>query len=457
MNSETSRKTRQIDMLHGSILQKLILVAIPIALSSILQQLFNAADVAVVGRYASSDAMAAVGSNASIINMVVTLFTGLSVGSNVMISAFIGADRKDQVNDALHTSFAVALLSGFIMLIIGQFITKPALMLLGTPENVLDQAILYLRIYFLAMPFIMVYDFGSAVLRSVGDTRRPLYCLIFAGLLNVVLNLFFVCVLDRGADGVAIATVISNAVSAFLVFRMLRRETGMLHLDLRKLSIRGAYLRKILVIGGPTGLQGMIFSFSNAVIQTAINSFGSACIAGNSAALYSEYICYFVVYGFAQAAVTFVSQNYAAGSYDRCRRVVRTAFLCAVCFTSLVSVPFFFARHAFMSFFSSDPEVIYYGMIRMAWITALEPVTAYYEIPGSALRGLNRSVTPALLTLLGCCGLRFIYITLFLHSFTAFSQVVRIYLITWTVTGTAMFIAYFRITGKLFQERSLRQ
>lgn len=451
MDTESLRKNRQVDMLHGSIFRKLCIIAVPIVLSSVLQQLFNAADVAVLGRFSSSEAMAAVGSNAPIINMVVTLFTGLSVGSNVLLSGLIGASQKRRVNEALHTSFAVALVSGFLMLAIGQLITEPALRLLGTPENVMEQAQVYLRIYFLAMPFVMVYDFGSAVLRSVGDTRRPLYCLIFAGLLNVVLNLFFVLCLGRAADGVAIATVISNAVSALLVYHMLCRETGMLHLNLRQLRIDRDDLLRILMVGGPAGLQGMIFSFSNAVIQVAINKFGSACIAGNSAGLYFEYISYFVVYGFAQAAVTFVSQNYAAGNYERCRRTTRIAFVCAVGFTACVCIPFFLARHQLLTFFSTDAEVIHYGAIRMGWITAFEPMTATYEVPGASLRGINRSLLPAVITMLGCCGIRLVYINALLTRFTVFDQVACIYIITWIVTGASMFLAYGYVTRKAYQ------
>lgn len=451
MDTESLRKNRQVDMLHGSIFRKLCIIAVPIVLSSVLQQLFNAADVAVLGRFSSSEAMAAVGSNAPIINMVVTLFTGLSVGSNVLLSGLIGAGQKRRVNEALHTSFAVALVSGFLMLAIGQLITEPALRLLGTPENVMEQAQVYLRIYFLAMPFVMVYDFGSAVLRSVGDTRRPLYCLIFAGLLNVVLNLFFVLCLGRAADGVAIATVISNAVSALLVYHMLCRETGMLHLNLRQLRIDRDDLLRIFMVGGPAGLQGMIFSFSNAVIQVAINKFGSACIAGNSAGLYFEYISYFVVYGFAQAAVTFVSQNYAAGNYERCRRTTRIAFVCAVGFTACVCIPFFLARHQLLTFFSTDAEVIHYGAIRMGWITAFEPMTATYEVPGASLRGINRSLLPAVITMLGCCGIRLVYINALLTRFTVFDQVACIYIITWIVTGASMFLAYGYVTRKAYQ------
>lgn len=442
---------RAVNMLEGGIFKKLCLIAIPIALSSILQQLFNASDTAVVGNFSSSEAMAAVGSNAPVINVIVTFFTGLSVGSNVMLASFIGAGKKDKVNDALHTSFSVALISGFIMLFIGQLIARPVLTLLGTPSNVIGMAVAYLRIYFLGMPFLMIYDFGSAVLRSIGDTRRPLVFLTISGILNVFLNLFFVIVLHRNADGVAIATTISNGVSAFLIFRTLTHDTGMLHLDLRKLSLKPEYLKRIFWIGGPAGLQGMIFSLSNVVIQAAINSFGSPCVAGNAAALNFEYICYFIVNGFSQAVMTFISQNFAAGNYKRCRRTTRTAMFCAVCFTAVVSISFWLLRAPLVSLFTHDPKVVHFAFIRMTFITLLEPMTSLYEIPGASLRGIGHSLTPAILTLFGSCILRIIYISANLHHFARFEQVAVIYPITWVITGTAVIILYFIVTRKEYR------
>lgn len=453
--SETAKTSgsdkRAINMLEGGIFKKLCLIAIPIALSSILQQLFNASDTAVVGNFSSSAAMAAVGSNAPVINVIVTFFTGLSVGSNVMLAGFIGAGRKDKVNDALHTSFSVALISGFIMLVIGQLIARPILSLLGTPSNVIGMAVAYLRIYFLGMPFLMIYDFGSAVLRSIGDTRRPLVFLTISGILNVFLNLFFVIVLHRNADGVAIATTISNGVSAFLIFRTLTQDTGMLHLDLHRLSLKPEYLKRIFWIGGPAGLQGMIFSLSNVVIQAAINSFGSPCVAGNAAALNFEYICYFIVNGFSQAVMTFISQNFAAGNYKRCRRTTRTAMLCAVCFTAVVSVSFMLLRMPLLSLFTHDPKVVHFALIRMTYIMLLEPLTSLYEIPGASLRGIGHSLTPAILTLFGSCILRIIYISARLHHFTGFEQVAMIYPITWIITGTAVIVLYFIVTKKEYR------
>ena len=439
-------------MLHGGIFKKLLYITVPIFLMSTLQQLFNASDTAVVGNFSSSEAMAAVGSNAPVINMIVTFFTGLSVGSNVMLSHFIGKNEKEKVNDALHTSFSVALISGFIMLALGQVLAVPILKLLNTPSHILPMAQMYLRIYFLGMPFLMAYDFGSAVLRSIGDTRRPLYYLIISGSLNVVLNLFFVIVLHRNADGVAYATTISNGVSAFMILRALMREKGMLHLDLSRLSLKWKYVRRILWIGAPAGLQGMIFSISNVVIQAAINLFGSDCVAGNSAALNLEYICYFTVYAFCQALMTFISQNYAAGQYDRCRRTTRIAFVSAIGFTAIISVCFYLLRYPLLSFFTHDPDVLKFAVIRMLFIALLEPMTALYEVPGASLRGIGHSLMPTLITLMGSCILRIIYMHIMMHRFTSFYQVVMIYPISWAITGASMIILYFRVTKKAYKK-----
>lgn len=439
-------------MLHGGIFKKLLYITVPIFLMSTLQQLFNASDTAVVGNFSSSEAMAAVGSNAPVINMIVTFFTGLSVGSNVMLSHFIGKNEEEKVNDALHTSFSVALISGFIMLALGQVIAVPILKLLNTPSHILPMAQMYLRIYFLGMPFLMAYDFGSAVLRSIGDTRRPLYYLIISGSLNVVLNLFFVIVLHRNADGVAYATTISNGVSAFMILRALMREKGMLHLDLSRLSLKWKYVRRILWIGAPAGLQGMIFSISNVVIQAAINLFGSDCVAGNSAALNLEYICYFTVYAFCQALMTFISQNYAAGLYDRCRRTTGIAFVSAIGFTAIISVCFYLLRYPLLSFFTHDHDVLKFAVIRMLFIALLEPMTALYEVPGASLRGIGHSLMPTLITLMGSCILRIIYMHIMMHRFTSFYQVVMIYPISWAITGASMIILYFRVTKKAYKK-----
>lgn len=439
-----------IDMLQGSIFKKLCIIAIPIALSNILQQLFNASDTAVVGHFSSSQAMAAVGSNAPIINMIVTFFTGLSIGANVVLARCIGAKEEDKANEVLHTSFVLALISGILMLSIGQLIAKPVLAMLDTPKDVIDMATLYLRIYFCGMPFLMIYDFGSAVLRSIGDTRRPLLFLIIAGLVNVCLNLFFVIVFHRSADGVALATTISNGLSSLLIIYTLVHEKGTLHLNFRKLGFNLEYIRDILWIGFPAGLQGLIFSVSNVVIQSSINHFGSACVAGNAAALNFEYICFFIVNGFAQATITFSSQNFAAKNFNRCRKTTRVAWCCAFGFTTLVSLIFFIFKGPLLSLFTNDPKVLYYANIRMLWICLLEALTSLYEISGGSLRGIGHSMEPTIFTLIGSCILRIIYISLFSAHFTNFAQVVIIYPISWILTAVCMNLYYLKVTKKEF-------
>ena len=293
------QKKNTIDMTHGSLWNKLLLFALPLAASSILQQLFNSVDTAVVGRFASSRALAAVGSNSSLIALMINLFIGISLGSNVIISRYIGQKAEEHVKAAIHTAIVVALCSGIFVLVLGQFIARPVLTLMGTPKDVLDLAVLYLRIYFLGMPFIMLYDFSSSILRSIGDSRRPLYALIAAGIINTGLNLILVIVFHLGVSGVAIATVVSNIVSSGILFYILLHEQEPIRVRLSGLSIDWGELKKILIIGVPAGLQGMVFSLANVCIQSMINSFGSNAIAGSAAALNFEFFAYFMVNAFA--------------------------------------------------------------------------------------------------------------------------------------------------------------
>ena len=313
---------KSIDMTSGALWNKILLFALPLAASSILQQLFNSVDTAVVGRFASSQALAAVGSNSSLISLMINLFIGISLGSNVVIARNIGEKSEKNIHAAIHTAILVAIISGFFVMIAGQFIATPVLLLMGTPEDVIDLAVLYLRIYLLGMPFIMLYDFGSSILRSTGDSRRPLYCLIVAGVINTLLNLVLVIVFRLGVSGVAIATVISNIVSSSMVIYILTHESEPIKLELRQLKISVKELKKILVIGIPAGLQGMMFSIANVCIQSTINSFGSSAVAGSAAALNYEFFAYFLVNAFAQAAVTFTSQNYGAGEEKRIHKVL---------------------------------------------------------------------------------------------------------------------------------------
>ena len=295
-------KSNEIDMLNGPLFKKILLFALPLAASSLLQELFNSVDVAVVGHFVGSEALAAVGSNAPVIGLLINLFMGVSMGACAVISNHIGQNDDNSIRKAISTVELISIISGFFLLILGQVAAKPILTWMGTPDDVLGQAVNYLRIYFLGMPFIMAYNFGAAILRSMGDTRRPLYILIIAGVVNTLLNLQFVICFHMGVEGVAIATGIANAVSATLIIRLLRKEKEPFRLQFRKLKIHSVELNRMLSIGIPAGVQGMIFSISNVVVQSSINSYGADAIAGSSAALNFEYYCYFIIQGFNGAA-----------------------------------------------------------------------------------------------------------------------------------------------------------
>lgn len=438
-------------MTHGTLWNKILMFALPLAASSILQQLFNSVDTAVVGRFASSQALAAVGSNSSLISLLINLFIGISLGSNVVIAHYIGQKAEQNIEAAIHTAIVAAIASGFFVMILGQFIARPVLLLMGTPEDVIDLAVLYLRIYLLGMPFIMLYDFGSSILRSTGDSKRPLYSLIVAGIINTALNLVLVIGFRLSVAGVAIATVISNMVSSGIVMYVLLHEAEPIRLNLRKLTIAPKELKKILAIGIPAGLQGMMFSIANVCIQSTINSFGSDAIAGSAAALNFEFFAYFLVNAFAQATVTFTSQNYGAGEYERCRKIFRIAMVFSLVSCGLLSGVFVLGRGFFLRLYSTDPGVLVYANQRILIATTLELLTSIYEISAGAMRGLGHSLTPAIITFLGSCVLRLIWIATACRMVHEFWMLMIIYPISWVVTGIAMMIAYYFVKKKVFR------
>lgn len=438
-----------MDMTHGPLWNKILLFALPLAASSILQQLFNSVDTAVVGRFASSQALAAVGSNSSLISLMINLFIGISLGSNVVIAHYIGQKSEKNIQAAVHTAIVVAILSGIFVMVLGQFIARPVLLLMGTPEDVIDLAVVYLRIYLIGMPFIMLYDFGSSILRSTGDSKRPLYSLIIAGIVNTVLNLVLVIVFRLGVSGVAIATVISNVVSSSIVITILMRESAPIKLDLKKLTIVPRELKKILTIGVPAGLQGMVFSIANVCIQSTINSFGSAAIAGSAAALNYEFFAYFMVNAFAQTTVTFTSQNYGAGEYARCRKIYHISMWFSLLSCGLLSALFVLGRDMFLGLYSTDPDVLYYANQRIIIATTLELLTSIYEISAGAMRGLGHSLLPAIITVAGSCVLRLIWISTVCRVIHEFWVLIIIYPISWIVTGIIMVIAYHIIKRKV--------
>ena len=445
-------KHDQVDMLHGPLLGKLVLFALPLALSSILQQLFNAVDIAVLGQFATSQDQAAVGCTSAVINMFLNLFLGISVGANVVIATYIGQRDKEKVQASVHTAMLIALISGFVMMLVGFVTARPILELIQTPESVLDKAVLYLLIYFAGMPFIMVYNFGAAILRSVGDTKRPLICLTVSGVLNAGLNIFLVAVCGMDVDGVAIATVLSNVVSCVVVVWMLCREKSEIRLSLRALRMDRALLGRMLAIGLPAGLQSTVFSLSNVVIQSAVNSFGSTVVAGNSAASNIEGFVYTAMNAFAQAAVTFTSQNMGARRYDNLDRVMRNCLLCAVGIGVLLGGGAFLGGNLLLHFYSTDEAVVAAGLARMRIICTTYFLCGVMDTLASCLRGRGYSVMPMIVSLVGSCLLRLVWIATVFQLFRSTTTLYISYPISWILTALVHFICLMVVRKKLHAE-----
>ena len=442
-------KKNKIDMLDGSLADKILKVALPLAAISILQQFFNAADVAVVGRFASKDAIAAVGANTSIINMFITLFTGLATGGNVAIATLIGKKRKDELSDAIQTVYTLSLISGLIIIVLGEIFARSLLELIDTPANIIDSALLYLRIYMIAMAFGIVYNFMSAVLRSKGDTKRPMYCLIASGLINVLLNLLFVIVFKMDVAGVALATLIANIFCAAATVLILMREESPMKLELFKFMFVKKPLFYTLRIGLPAGIQGLLFSVSNVLIQSGINSFGSDCIAGNTAALNFEFISFFVINAFAQTTTTFVSQNYGAGKKDRCRKATGICLIMGVSMCLVVSLCFFIWADMWLRLFTTEAGVLAFALVRMRYVALMEPITGLYEVPASALRGYGIAMPPTVITVIGSCVLRVIWMYTIFRMFNSYGALIIVYPVSWVLISIVMGIYYLRSVKKI--------
>ena len=415
--------SRSADLTSGPMLQKIILFSVPLAASSILQLLFNAADVVVVGRFAGSTALAAVGSNGALINLLVNLFVGLSLGANVVAARCFGARDEKGVQDTVHTAVALGLVSGVLLAVVGFCTARGLLELMSCPEDVIGLSALYLKIYFIGMPMTMLYNFSSALLRAVGDTKRPLYCLAAAGVINVVLNLVFVIGFSMSVAGVALATIISQTVSACMVTALLR------------LAFHAGTLKQILLIGLPAGLQSTVFSLSNVVIQSSINSFGSMVVAGNSASSNLEGFVYTAMNAFAQAAVTFTSQNIGARKYHNLDRVIRNCLLCVVVTGLVLGGGAALAGNQLLRFYSSDTAVIATGIERLRIICGSYLLCGIMDVLASSLRGLGYSVLPMVVSLVGVCALRLVWIaTIFQLNRTPFMLYIS-YHISWTLTA----------------------
>ena len=435
---------KEIDMLHGSIADKILQFAIPLAITGILQQVFNACDVMVVGRFASKNAMAAVGSNSPIVGLMVNLFVGISLGANVTIARYIGQERPKDVKKAVHTAIIISIVSGIVVGIFGICMSKPLLTLMGVPEEVFPMALAYLRIYLCGLPVIFLYNFEAAIFRSCGDTRTPLLCLIAAGIINVLLNLFFVIGLHRNADGVAIATVISNAFSAILMFILLKRSKQVIHVDLSAFRIDPHVLRVILRIGLPAGLQSMVFSFSNIIIQSAINSLGADVMAASSAAFNVEIFAYFIVNAFGQACTTFIGQNNGAGNRERCVRITRIAYLMDLVATICISTIILIFAQKILWFFNEDSAVISYGLTRVKFITYFQVINATIEVFSGTLRGYGNSLAPALIALICICGSRIVWVYTAFAADPRFEKLLVCYPLSWCITAVVLILYYLK-------------
>lgn len=451
-------RRHEIDMCSGSVLKKMLAFSLPLMCSGILQLLFNAADIVVVGRFAGDNSLAAVGSTSSLINLLTNLFVGLSIGTNVAAARAFGAKHEKDVSTIVHTSIPLGAVCGIFMTAIGLIGAEKVLGIMQTPADVLPLAVIYLRIYFIGMPAVMIYNFGSAILRSIGDTKRPLYYLLISGAVNVVLNLIFVICFDMGVAGVALATVISQVLSAFLVVRCLTKESGAVHLDLKKMKIDTKELLLILQIGLPAGFQGAVFSLSNVVIQSAVNSFGEVTVAGNSAAGNIEGFIYIAMNSFYQSTLSFMSQNMGAGKYDRINKIVITGLSCVAAVGLILGNAAALFGEQLLGIYSDSPDVIAAGMIRIKIICCTYALCGIMDVMVGALRGLGYSVLPMIVSLIGACGLRLVWIaTVFqMPEYHAISTVYYSYPITWTITFAAHIICYLILSRKYTKKENIR-
>lgn len=427
-------------MITGSLGDKIILYAIPLALTGILQQLFNAADVAVVGRFAGKEAMAAVGSNAPVINLLLNLFVGISLGSNVVIARSIGQGNKEKVTKTVHTSIVVALIGGVILTLLGEVLSSKIVGMLAVPEDVFDFSVKYLQVYLYGMPVILLYNFEAAIFRSCGNTKAPLMSLVISGVINVILNVIFVCFLSMDVVGVALATVISNFISSAILMVILLKTDSVVKADLRKLSIHYDELKEMLRIGIPSGVQGMVFSFANIIVQSAVNSLGTVVMAASSAAFNLEIFVYYIMNAFNQTCTTFVGQNFGAGKFNRCRRSLKLCLMQNFIATSAAASLVLIFINPLLSIFNTDPDVIASGRIRLFFIFGAYLVSFIQETLSGYLRGFGMSFVPAVCSIVGICGVRLTWIFWVFPLARSFTTIMEVYPISLGLTTVFMVV-----------------
>lgn len=437
-----SARSYEMDMCSGPIFTKLVVYAVPVILSGILQLLFNAADIVVVGRFAGSESLAAVGSTTSLINLLINVFIGLSIGANVMVARYYGAQKLKDLEETVHTAMIIAVIGGVVLILAGITLCKPILEMMGTPDDVINLSVVYVRIFFVGMPATLAYNFGSAILRAVGDTKRPLYFLLTAGVINVILNLFFVIVCSLGVAGVAMATVVSQCISALLIVRCLVKSDAPYRLDRTKLRLVPSRVMEIARIGLPAGLQGAIFSISNVLIQSSVNSFGSVAMAGSTASANIEGFVYTSMNAIYQTALSFTSQNYGAKRYERMTKII------LYCLGLVTAVGLGMGGGAvlcgrfLLGIYSSDPAVIDYGMERLRIVSGPYFLCGLMDTMVGAIRGIGYSVVPMVVSLTGACALRVVWIFTVFASYRTLRVLYLSYPVTWSVTFTAHVICY---------------
>ncbi len=449
------RRKYEINMCEGSIIKNIMLFAIPLVLSGMLQLLYNAADIVVVGRFAGSASLAAVGSTGSIINLFINVFVGLSIGVNVIMSRAFGANDRNNASKTSHTAIALGFLSGIIVLLLGVILSKAMLAAMDTPADVIDLSTLYLRIYFLGAPANMVYNFGSGILRAMGDTRRPLYFLTASGIVNVLLNLFFVIKLKMDVAGVALATIISQYISAILVLNCLKDIEGMF--EFKKLKIHKKALTDILKTGLPAGVQSVLFALSNVIIQSAINSFGSIAMAGNAAAGNVEGFVYIAMNAFHHAIITFNGQNLGGGNISRIKKGLPTATVMVSLTGILLSTVVILLAPMLLGFYSTDPAVIEMGILRMKYVCTTYFLCGIMEVVTGAMRGLGYSIAPMVVSLLGACVFRIIWIYTIFNAIPTYGMLYVSYPVSWAITSAAHFVCYASISKKVFAKINERR
>ncbi len=445
----------EINMTEGPLLGKIVRFAIPLALSGVLQLLFNAADMVVAGRFAGPQALAAVGSTGALIQLIINLFIGLSVGVNVLVARYFGGGQNGELRETVHTAVLTAVVGGVFLIAVGVALSRPLLTLMATPADVIDQSVLYMRIYFCGMPVMMLYNYGSAILRAVGDTQRPLYFLLIAGVVNVVLNLFFVIVVGIGVAGVAIATVVSQAISAVLVLLCLVKSDSAYRVDLKALKIYKNKLIAMIRIGVPAGIQGATFSISNVLIQSTVNSFGSIAMAGSTAGGNIEGFVFTMMDAFNQAALSFTGQNYGARKFDRINKVVRNCLLLVTGVGLFAGVGAYLLGRPLLSIYTNDPEVIEWGLQRLLLVCAPYFTCGIMNVLVGAMRGMGSSIPPMIISIFGVCVLRVLWIWFVFPFNPTFFMLFISYPASWVATFLIEAVCFAIIKKKAMEKARL--